>query len=137
MTRRRDSADRLAVGLIPILEKRGVTALFAGHDHSYQRHEKAGIQYIVTAGAGAPLYDIDAPIPGITQKAEKTENFVVVRVEGKQARMEALDLDGRRIDAVTMKAATAKRRAGSLRVWPRGAGRAWGGARSGPMARAW
>jgi len=107
MTRRRESADRLAVGLIPILEERGVTALFAGHDHSYQRHEKAGVQYIVTAGAGAPLYDIDAPIPGITQKAEKTENFVVVRVEGKQARVEAMDLDGRRIDAVTMKAAKA------------------------------
>lgn len=36
----------------------GVDIVFSGHDHQYYRTERNGIQYVVTGGGGAPLYDI-------------------------------------------------------------------------------
>ncbi|WGS64964.1 metallophosphoesterase [Marinitoga aeolica] len=39
----------------PLFEKYGVKAVFNGHVHSYERHEKNGIIYVITGGGGAPL----------------------------------------------------------------------------------
>jgi predicted MPP superfamily phosphohydrolase len=103
MKRRQAGTERLA-GLFPILERRRVAAVFAGHDHNYQRHAKGAVQYVVTGGGGAPLYDTDAPIPGITQKTEKIEHYVMVSVSGKKARLDVRTLDGRLIEAVELKA---------------------------------
>ncbi|MGY5853170.1 MAG: metallophosphoesterase [Candidatus Thorarchaeota archaeon] len=36
----------------------GVDLVFTGHDHQYYRTIRDGIQYVVTGGGGAPLYDI-------------------------------------------------------------------------------
>jgi hypothetical protein len=36
----------------------GVDIVFNGHDHQYYRTVRDDIQYIVTGGGGAPLYDI-------------------------------------------------------------------------------
>ena len=41
--------------VIPLLEKHGVTMVFTGHDHLYERSEKGGITYITTGGGGGPL----------------------------------------------------------------------------------
>ena len=51
--------------LIPLFDQYGVTAVFNGDDHSYQRigpisgykPDPTGVTYIVTAGGGAYLYD--------------------------------------------------------------------------------
>jgi acid phosphatase type 7 len=75
-----------------------VTAAFFGHDHNYQHYLKNGIHYFVSGGGGAPLYDVDVPPAGITQKVEKTENFLVVRVDGKALHIEAKRPDGSVID---------------------------------------
>jgi predicted phosphodiesterase len=37
----------------------GVDIVFNGHDHQYYRTVRDGIQYVVTGGGGAPLYDIN------------------------------------------------------------------------------
>ncbi len=95
-----DHMSKETPGLIPVCEKYKVTAVFAGHDHNYQRHLKNGVHYIVTGGGGAPLAPVDQPISGITQKVEKVEHFVSVHVEGNRARMEAIALDGRKIDTI-------------------------------------
>ncbi len=42
--------------LLPLISRHGVTALFAGHDHFYERSEPGGTTVVVTGGAGAPLY---------------------------------------------------------------------------------
>ena len=60
---------------------------------------KNGIHYFVTGGGGAPLYDVDMPPPGITKKVEKTENFVIVNVDGGHAHIEARKPSGEIIDA--------------------------------------
>ena len=86
--------------LVPMFEKYKVTAVFAGHDHNYQRHVKNGIQYIVTGGGGAPLADTGQSLPGMTEKVESTEHFVPVKVAGNRAHIQAIALDGHIIDTV-------------------------------------
>ncbi len=84
--------------LVPMMEKYTVTAMLNGHDHNYQRYEKKGVQYVTTGGGGAPLYDVDLPPAYITKKVEKTENFVLIKVNGSHASVEAIAMDGRVID---------------------------------------
>jgi hypothetical protein len=48
------------------------------------------LAYVITGGGGAPLYDVDKPPAGITQKVISTENFVSVKVAGKSVQIEAL-----------------------------------------------
>jgi hypothetical protein len=95
---RRESAAKLAEKMEPFLLSGGVTAVFSGHDHNYQHHLKSGLHHIVTGGGGAPLYDVD-PIPGVTLKAAKTENYVRVRVTGSSAKVEAFDIEGKLLDS--------------------------------------
>ena len=98
MMRRKAGAEKIAARLVPVLRKHRVQAVFSGHDHNYQRHLDAGIQYVVTGGGGAPLYEVDGPIPGISQKVESIENYVFARVEGQRVRFEARALDARVLD---------------------------------------
>lgn len=86
--------------LVALFEKYKVHVVFTGHDHNYQHHMRNGVRYVVTGGGGAPLYPVDAPIPGITQKAESIENFVTVKVEGAKATMDALRPDGTLIERI-------------------------------------
>ena len=39
----------------PLLAKYKATAMFAGHDHTYERSEADGVTFITSGGAGAPL----------------------------------------------------------------------------------
>ncbi len=107
--KKRQQEGGLSRSLVPLFEQYRVTAVFNGHDHNYQRHVKNGVQYIVTGGGGAPLYPVDGPIPGLTEKVESTEHFVQVKVEGKAATLEAVALDGRVIEKVEMRAAAGKK----------------------------
>ena len=98
---RKASAAKLSELYEPLLLEGGVTAVFAGHDHNYQHHLVKGIHHIVTGGGGAPLYEVD-PIPELTLKAVKTENYVRVIVDGPKAKVDAFDLDGNVIESFEM-----------------------------------
>ena len=41
-----------------LYEKYKVTAVFSGHDHIYYRTKRKGVNYIISAGAGAPIYPL-------------------------------------------------------------------------------
>jgi acid phosphatase type 7 len=84
--------------LIPMFEKYRVSIAFFGHDHNYQRNLKNGIQYVISGGGGAPLYDVDKPDDATSQKAISVENFVKVSVEGKVMTVQAKALDGKILD---------------------------------------
>lgn len=90
------------IALVPLLEHYHVTAAFFGHDHNYQHYLKNGIHYVITGGGGAPLYDVDKPPQGITQRVVSTENFVRVRVDGKTAHVEAITPAGTKIDEIDL-----------------------------------
>jgi hypothetical protein len=89
--------------LMPMLERYHVTAAFFGHDHNYQHYLKNGIHYVVTGGGGAPLYDVDKPPQGITLKVASIENFVSIRVNGREAHAVALKVDGSELDSMDLK----------------------------------
>jgi hypothetical protein len=96
--KRRQGDNPHMTALEPLLEKYGVAAGFFGHDHNYQHYKKNGVHYFITGGGGAPLYDVDTPPEGMTIKVESTENFVVVKVDGKKAHVEAKKPSGDTVD---------------------------------------
>ena len=96
--KRRQGDNPQMIALEPMFEEFKVTAAFFGHDHNYQHYLKNGIHYFTTGGGGAPLYDVDVPPAGVTQKVERTENFVVVKVDGGKAHVEAWKPTGEIID---------------------------------------
>lgn len=85
----------------PVFEQHNVTMVFNGHDHYYQRHKpllkdnvvsnQQGVHYIVTAGAGASLYDVkNAGTVAVTKSAI---HFVAVHIDGKSIEMESVELN--------------------------------------------
>ncbi len=84
--------------LVPMFENYRVSIAFFGHDHTYQRNLQTGINYVISGGGGAPLYDVDKPDPATSQKAISVENFVKVSVEGKVMKVQAKGLDGKILD---------------------------------------
>lgn len=99
--RERDNPQMTA--LEPLFEKYHLSAGFFGHDHNYQHYMRNGVHYFITGGGGAPLYNVDAPPAGITKKVAKTENFVVVKVDGKTAHVEAFKPDGESLDTADVR----------------------------------
>jgi predicted phosphodiesterase len=87
---RRQNENPHMTALLPLFEKYKVTAGLFGHDHNYQHYLKNGVHIFISGGGGAPLYDVDQPPADITKKAVKTENFLIVDINGKSARVRAL-----------------------------------------------
>ncbi|HOG44682.1 MAG TPA: metallophosphoesterase family protein [bacterium] len=92
----------------PVYEQYNVTMVFSGHDHFYQRHKPliggnvvdnaAGVHYIVTAGAGASLYDVkNAGTVAVTKSAI---HYVAVNIDGKNIDMESVELNSDSGDVV-------------------------------------
>lgn len=100
---RRQGDNPHMTALMPLFEKEHVTAALFGHDHNYQHYLKNGVHYVVSGGGGAPLYDVDKPPAGITQKVMSIENFVSVRVTGKTAHADAISINGDVIDSFDLK----------------------------------
>src|SRR5207245_4942558 len=75
-----------------------IEAVFAGHEHFYERGEINGLKYFVLGGGGAPLEDPDATFPGV-QAAQKALSYAVVEVCGCTARGTVKDIEGRIIDS--------------------------------------
>jgi hypothetical protein len=91
----------------PVEEAGGVDIDFAGHNHNYERSvpirdavevdPSVGTTYVVTGGAGAPLYDNpgDDPLLAVTNVIE---HYLIVSVDGGAATVTAYDLAGNVID---------------------------------------
>jgi len=96
--KRRQGDNPQMTALETLFEKYRLSAAFFGHDHNYQHYLKNGVHYFITGGGGAPLYDVDTPPPGITRKVASTENFVIVKVEGAKARLQAMKPNGETLE---------------------------------------
>ena len=88
-----------------LFETYGVTAVFSGHDHVYERAEHNGIRYFVTGGGGAPLYarrprpdPIDA---AAVKKYERAYHYLRVTVTGQRVEISAIRTDGTAIETTT------------------------------------
>jgi hypothetical protein len=75
-----------------------IEAVFAGHEHFYERGEIGGLKYFVLGGGGAPLEDPDPTFPGV-QAAQKALSYAVVEVCGCHAGGKVKNIEGRVIDS--------------------------------------
>jgi hypothetical protein len=93
---------------MPLLEKYNATAMFAGHDHFYERSEpEGGVTAFVTGGAGAPLRNKakDAAKQNPYSKVfEKRLHYCLITVGEDSCTLEALTPEGEVLDTRTWKA---------------------------------
>jgi len=86
----------------PLFEAYGVTAVFSGHDHVYERAEHNGVRYFVSGGGGAPLYPRRSkPNPidlAAVKKFERALHFLRVTVTGDRVEVTAVRADGTTIE---------------------------------------
>lgn len=85
-------------GIPELLRKHRVSLVFSGHDHIYERGDAQGLKYMVSGGAGAPLYPVKRHLP-TTAKVESTHHWVEVAVDGETVKTRAIRLDGSVIEA--------------------------------------
>jgi len=104
--------------LEPIFSKHHVNIVLSGHDHLYERSKpinlsmsknepvnsyKDGTCYVVSAGAGAGLYDAQTGNWWTAVLKTKIHHFCRIKVNGsKSMTLEAVDLNGYVIDSVTL-----------------------------------
>jgi len=94
-----DEADWLK-----LFEQHHVRAVFAGHDHAYERMERRGVRYFVSGGGGAPVYR-EKSCAAFDRAAKRSyqpvHHLLRVRVEGTNVEVTALAVaDGSPIDRV-------------------------------------
>jgi len=82
----------------------GVTCIFSGHDHHYYRGESDnGVNFLVTGGGGAGLYDCDMTQDwGIRNvMCEKTYHYVMFDVNGPDISAVAITSNGEELERFT------------------------------------
>ena len=82
-----------------IFARHGVQVFLNGHDHHYHHAIDNGVHFITSAGAGAPLYKVDAPQPE-TVNYKEIEHFVNVEVKETKAVLHVIDIDGNEFDTI-------------------------------------
>ena len=87
--------------LTPLFERYGVSVVFSGHHHNYQRSVVHDVTYIVTGGGGAPIYEITHPEEQLVAYAN-AHHLVHVTVAGDTLTGVAMTPDGMMLDWFTL-----------------------------------
>ena len=102
-------------GVVPLLEKYGATAAFAGHDHFYERSEKGGVTYVIYGGGGDSMGDAsnkdysnhtsgrDPQNPYRKFFKVKTFGYTRVEVGADKATIKGVDTSGNVFDSIDLK----------------------------------
>lgn len=98
--------------LLPLFEKYGVSAVFCGHSHDYQRYNYKGIYFIVTGGGGSTLYGQKTDDPYL-QKFAKVYHFCLLRTEAGAVSVKVIDVDLNVIDTFELPVKTGVVEAGA------------------------
>lgn len=95
---RKPGDEAVRAHIVPLLEQHGVQLVLAGHDHLYGRSvELGGVTYVITGGGGAPTYP--AAPDAINPICVRAHHFTRIRIDDARLHLEAIGLDGERIDA--------------------------------------
>ena len=85
--------------LVPIIARHGVDAVFAGHDHDYERFApKTGVTYVVSGTGGAGLYRFRSETEGSLARTDDHHGLTLVEVDGDRATLKFIEEDGRILD---------------------------------------
>jgi len=83
--------------LFPLIEKYGVSAVFSGHSHDYQRFEYKGTYFIVSGGGGSRLYGQARADPYL-QKFSMAYHFCLLSAQDGFLNVKVIDIDSKVID---------------------------------------
>ncbi|MEO7329504.1 MAG: metallophosphoesterase [Minicystis sp.] len=84
--------------IVGMMRERRVDLVVSGHDHVYERGESVGLKYLISGGAGAPLYERKIQAPH-TLSFESVHHFVEVTIEGDEIKAVARRASGGIIEA--------------------------------------
>jgi hypothetical protein len=93
--------ERVRLAIQSAARRHPVEAVFAGHEHFYERGEVDGQRYFVVGGGGAPLEDPDPTFPTV-EAAHKALSFVSLQICGCHVTGQAKDIAGRVLDSFTL-----------------------------------
>ncbi|WP_170319659.1 purple acid phosphatase family protein [Polyangium spumosum] len=91
-------------GIVPMLRDNKVELVVSGHDHAYERGEGQGLKYVVSGGAGAPLYQQKRRGPE-TQLFESVHHFLEVAIDGPEVKILARRASGTVIEPCSYRGA--------------------------------
>ena len=89
--KRLDEADAIRPAIHPLLVRHRFCAAFNGHLHAFYTTSRDGVQYVVTAGGGAPLKGIDSLLGQPGDKARSFHHFVGLTLGPKGIRGRVFD----------------------------------------------
>jgi hypothetical protein len=92
--KRMAEADKVRPNIHPVLVRLKFCAAFCGHQHAFYSTLRDGIRYVVTAGGGAPLRQIDLANGQPGDIARKFYHFVGLKVAGPKIEAHVYDDDG-------------------------------------------
>src|SRR5262249_55863822 len=78
----------------PLLVKLKFCGAFCGHQHAFYTTLRDNVRYVVTAGGGAPLWDLDKGLGLPSDLTRKVFHFVGFKVEGRTIRGHVYEKDG-------------------------------------------
>lgn len=86
----------------PLFARYAVSAVFAGHDHDYERGAAGGVHYFVSGGAGASLYPTRDHDHGADAAAidafEAAHHYLRVAIDAARVEVTAIRVDGSTIE---------------------------------------
>ena len=104
---RHGSAENLRRHWQPAFERGGVQLVFAGHNHIYERSKpilgsaeaEDGVTYIVSGGAGAPLYRSFNEDAWFLETAATEQHYLIGQIQGGASSWEVRSPSGSVLDA--------------------------------------
>jgi len=85
-------------GIVHLMLDHRVDLVLGGHDHMYERDQYGAMKYVISGGAGAPLYDVRPRSTGAAY-AVSAYHFVEVHVDGDKVTVVARDAQGNPFDS--------------------------------------
>lgn len=85
-------------GITSLLASGKVELVLAGHDHVYERGDGEGLKYIISGGAGAPVYEHKLSAPQ-TMAFESVHHFIEAAVDGPSVKIVARRANGTVIES--------------------------------------
>jgi 3',5'-cyclic AMP phosphodiesterase CpdA len=99
---------KLRAQLEPLYVKYGVSVVFSGHSHCYERVKpQQGVHYF-TEGASGEIKrkTLDRGAPDFAAGEDEKNSFLIVQASESELKVEAIGADGSLIDSYTIKRAT-------------------------------
>jgi acid phosphatase type 7 len=95
----------IQAGIPELFRKYDVDAIFAGHDHIYERGTEDSMRYVVSGGGGAPSYEIKKPLAGM-KKADPVRHFIEAKIKGDEFSMTVRKDTGTEIESCSFSKGT-------------------------------